>query len=80
VCALKIKLPDDGMRKLVLRAAAKKLGLPKCILERPKKAIQYATGINKTLKKLAKQEKLSVKEYLIKNFQKVLEKKMVRDD
>ncbi|MGB9741192.1 MAG: asparagine synthetase B family protein [Candidatus Bathyarchaeia archaeon] len=76
---LKIRLPDDGMRKLVLRAAAKKLCLPKAILERPKRAIQYAAGVDKALKRLSKNETLSVRDYLKKNFQSVLEKKMVQD-
>jgi asparagine synthase (glutamine-hydrolysing) len=75
---LKLKLPDDGMRKLVLRAAAKKLGLPKAVLERPKRAMQYATGVDKTLKKLAENENLSTRDYLKRSFQSVFER-MVRD-
>lgn len=73
---LKIALPDDGMRKLVLRHAAKSFGLPKSVLEKPKKAVQYATGVDKTLRKLAKQENLSLTEWLMKEFQKTFEKLM----
>ncbi|MEM3578175.1 MAG: asparagine synthetase B [Candidatus Bathyarchaeia archaeon] len=75
----KIKLQNGDIRKLVLRAAAKKLGLPKTVIERPKRAIQYATGVDKAIKKLAKQENLSTKEYLVRNFRSVF-KKMVEDD
>jgi asparagine synthase (glutamine-hydrolysing) len=65
---LKIKLPDDGLRKLVLRRAAEDLGLPKFVVERPKKAIQYATGISNVLKKLARKNKLSTNEYMQRIF------------
>ena len=66
---LKIDMQRDGLRKLVLRQTAKKMGLPIFIVDKPKKAIQYATGIDKTLRKIAKKEKMSLKEYLIKTFQ-----------
>ncbi|MEM3596571.1 MAG: asparagine synthetase B [Candidatus Bathyarchaeia archaeon] len=74
----KLKLSRGGMRKLVLRAAAKKLGLPKTVIERPKRAIQYATGVDRAIKKLAKQENLSTKEYLARNFRSVFER-VVKD-
>jgi len=60
----KIELPDKGLRKLVLRRVAKNLGLPQFIVKKPKRAIQYTTGINKTLKKLARKKGLPIKEYL----------------
>jgi hypothetical protein len=47
-------------------------------VEKPKKAIQYTTGVDKTLKKLAKQENLSLKEFLTKNFRSAF-KKMLED-
>lgn len=75
----KIGLRDGGMRKLVLRAAAKKLGLPKTVTERPKRAMQYATGVDKAIRKLAKQENLSTKEYLARIFSGVFEG-MARND
>jgi asparagine synthase (glutamine-hydrolysing) len=61
---LKIKLSDGGLRKLVLRRAAEDLRLPKFVVERPKKAIQYATGISNVLKELARKNKLSMNEYM----------------
>jgi asparagine synthase (glutamine-hydrolysing) len=76
---LKIKLLDDGLRKLVLRRAARDLGLPKFVTERPKKAIQYATGISKVLKKLARKNKLSMNEYMQRIFQAGLKEMMERE-
>ena len=52
------------MRKLVLRRVAENMGLPALIAKKPKRAVQYATGVNYALKKLAKKEKLSVSEYV----------------
>ena len=43
------KVSTDGGRKLVLRKAAEKLGLPVELAKRPKKAIQYETGFYKLL-------------------------------
>lgn len=37
-------------RKIVLREVARQLGLPKEVVEMPKKAIQYGTGISKVLR------------------------------
>jgi asparagine synthase (glutamine-hydrolysing) len=71
---LKIEIKDNGLRKLVLRRVAENLGLPQFIANKPKKAIQYATGINKTLKKLATMKGMSMKEYMQKTFQTVLKK------
>jgi len=71
---LKIETKGDGLRKLVLRQAAENLGIPQSMVRKPKKAIQYATGINKTLKKLAARKRLSMKEYLQKTFQTVFKK------
>jgi len=66
---LKIGSPNDTLRKIVLRRMAENLGLPQSIVNKPKRAIQYATGVNKVIKKLAKQKGLSMKEYLQKTFQ-----------
>jgi asparagine synthase (glutamine-hydrolysing) len=69
---LKIKLIDGGMRKVVLRRLGEKIGLPPSIVKRQKRAIQYATGVNKILKKLAKNKGLSQKSYLEQTFQTIL--------
>lgn len=46
-----------GRRKLILREVARRLGLPEKIAERKKKALQYSSGINKLLDKLAGKRK-----------------------
>jgi len=71
---LKIEMKDDGLRKLVLRQVAENLGLPQFVVKEPKRAIQYATGINKTLKKLAIKKGMHMKEYMQKTFQTVFKK------
>jgi asparagine synthase (glutamine-hydrolysing) len=65
---LKIEKRADTLRKLVLRKVAENMGLPPSIAEKPKKAVQYATGINAALKKLAKKQKVTVTEYINKLF------------
>lgn len=49
----KIKDGDDLLRKHILRDVAKSIGVPDYIADRPKKAAQYGSGINKILKKKA---------------------------
>lgn len=66
---LKIESPNDLLRKTVLRKVAEGIGLPRFIVKKPKRAIQYATGVNKTIKKLAKKKGYSTREYLQKVFQ-----------
>jgi asparagine synthase (glutamine-hydrolysing) len=66
---LKMERTDKTLRKLVLRRVAANLGLPQDIVDRPKRAIQYTTGINKAIKRIAKQERLSRTEYLRRIFE-----------
>ena len=47
----KIKDNEDVLRKHILRDVAKSIGVPDYIADRPKKAAQYGSGINKILKK-----------------------------
>jgi asparagine synthase (glutamine-hydrolysing) len=60
---LKIVSPTDLLRKGVLRKIAEDLGLPKFIASKAKKAVQYTTGVDKALRKLAKRENLNLYEY-----------------
>jgi hypothetical protein len=48
----------------VLRQTAERLGVPKLISEKPKKAIQYTTGVNHGLRTLAKTEGLTLRKYI----------------
>ena len=68
---LKIESPNAALRKTVLRKVAEDIGLPRFIVKKPKRAIQYATGVNKVIKRLAKKKGYSTREYLQKMFQTV---------
>jgi asparagine synthase (glutamine-hydrolysing) len=65
---LKIEGKAESLRKLVLRKVAENMGLPTSITEKPKKAVQYATGVNGVVKKLARRQKATVAEYINKLF------------
>src|SRR3972149_3551623 len=65
---LKIEKRQDSLRKLVLRKVAENVGLPTAIADKPKKAVQYSTGINDALKNLAKKQKTTVKDYVNRLF------------
>jgi asparagine synthase (glutamine-hydrolysing) len=65
---LKIASPEDELRKRVLRQTARNLAIPEFISEKPKRAIQYTTGVNQAIKTLAKKEGLTVRDYLEEAF------------
>jgi len=69
--SLKIKSTEDHLRKRVLRRVAQNLELPQFIVNKPKKAIQYTTGVNKTLQRLARKESLTLREYVKRVFRTV---------
>jgi asparagine synthase (glutamine-hydrolysing) len=81
--ALPLKLKLDPMpttlRKLVLRQVAKNLGLPNFVVNKPKKAIQYTTGVSNALKKIAKRNRSTVKEYLQNLFQSTCKKMVLHE-
>lgn len=68
---LKIASKTDNLRKRVLRQLAQILGIPPFIVNRPKNAIQYATGVSKSLRRLAKDAGLLQREYIKKVFREV---------
>jgi asparagine synthase (glutamine-hydrolysing) len=61
---LKIEKKADSLRKLVLRKVAENIGLPASIAQKTKRAVQYSTGINDALKKIANKHKRTIKEYV----------------
>jgi asparagine synthase (glutamine-hydrolysing) len=63
-CDFKVKPGNDVTRKWILRSVAKGLGVPEDIVWRRKKAIQHGTGVENAIRKLAKNQKLSVDSYL----------------
>jgi len=68
---LKIWSVDDDLRKRVLRGVARNLGLPLLVVNRRKKAVQYATGVDRALRQLARRESLTLVEYIRQVFRKV---------
>jgi asparagine synthase (glutamine-hydrolysing) len=65
---VKIEKKPGSLRKLVLRKVAENMGLPASIAEKPKKAVQYSTGINGALKEMAKKQKKTMKELVDRLF------------
>jgi len=68
---LKIESAEDNLRKRVLRQVAINLGIPAYIANKPKKAVQFATGVDKAIKKLAKVDGLTPRSYVEKVFREV---------
>ena len=66
---LKFENKMDSLRKLVLRRVAVNLGIPDCISQKPKKAVQYSTGVSNALQDLAKKKKTTQGGYLEEIFQ-----------
>jgi asparagine synthase (glutamine-hydrolysing) len=71
---LKFEQKQDSLRKLVLRKVALNLGLPSSIVEKPKKAVQYSTGINDAVKRIAKKHDQTVNEYISGLYQRSLQR------
>lgn len=66
--ALRLSSPQDELRKRILRNVGVRLGLPKEIVQQPKKAIQYSTGVEKAIRKIAKERGLRPKAYVNRVF------------
>jgi asparagine synthase (glutamine-hydrolysing) len=65
---LKIDQQQDSLRKLVLRRVALNLGLPVSVVNKPKKAVQYSTGVNNAIKRIAQKNNQTVNEYVTELF------------
>lgn len=65
----KIENKTDTLRKLVLRKMALNAGVSAAIAEKPKKAVQYSTGINDAVKRIAKNHQKTVNEYINELFE-----------
>jgi len=63
--SLKLRLIGDGVvRKYILRRLAASWKLPESVVNRPKKAVQYSTGVQKVLLKEAKRRKMTMQDLL----------------
>jgi len=56
---LKIKGPDDNLRKHILRKVALDIRVPKIAALRPKKAVQYSSKIDWAIERLAKARRIT---------------------
>jgi asparagine synthetase B (glutamine-hydrolysing) len=64
----KMEKKPDTLRKLVLRKVALNSGMPNSVVDKPKKAVQYSTGINNALKRIAKKHEKTVNQYITQLF------------
>jgi asparagine synthase (glutamine-hydrolysing) len=70
---LKLSKDPASPRKLILRALAREKGFPEELADRPKKAVQYSTGVNKALQKMAKAEGKKLVIFLAERFARMKE-------
>ncbi|MFQ6081062.1 MAG: asparagine synthetase B family protein [Candidatus Bathyarchaeia archaeon] len=66
--SLKIRSTTDPLRKRVLRRVAQSLGMPPFIANKTKKAVQYATGVDKALRRLARGRGITLRSMLEEAF------------
>jgi len=69
---LKVLGPDDMKRKWVLRKLAERIGLPGSVAERKKIAVQHGTGVSRALERIARQQNLTLREYLDRRLHSIL--------
>jgi asparagine synthase (glutamine-hydrolysing) len=78
--SLNVRGSDDRLRKHVLRKLAERLQLPREIVDMPKKAAQYGSGMDRALRRIAKDEGFSsIAEYLNGVFHEVFDLNSERD-
>jgi asparagine synthase (glutamine-hydrolysing) len=65
----KMEPKAETLRKLVLRKAALNAGVPQSVADKPKKAVQYSTGVNEAIKRIAKKQDKTVKQYIAELFE-----------
>jgi asparagine synthase (glutamine-hydrolysing) len=54
-----------GGTKVILRDAARLLGVPECIAERPKKAMQYGSGVSASLRTVLKAQSRNLQDLML---------------
>ncbi len=65
----KLEQKPDTLRKLVLRQLARDIGMPSALADKPKKAVQYSTGVSNAVKRLAKAYEKTVSDYIQELFE-----------
>ncbi|MEJ2242709.1 MAG: asparagine synthase-related protein, partial [Candidatus Bathyarchaeota archaeon] len=74
----KINSINDNLRKQILRRVAQNLDIPDFIANKPKKAVQYTTGVTKALKQIAKNQNLTLAKYIKDMFNKIYQKNSIK--
>ena len=73
---LKLSRDPASPRKLIFRALARARGLPEELADRPKKAVQYSTGVSGVLRRMAKAKGKRLHEFLAERFERVKARKL----
>ncbi len=68
---LKIESENDPLRKRILRETARRMGLPPEVYRMRKKAIQYQTGVFKSIRKIAGRYGMNLKDFVTSSFNKI---------
>jgi len=68
---LKIGGVEEALQKHVLRRVAQLQGIPRFISEKPKRALQYTTGVEAAIRLVAGQESLAPHEYVSRFYEQV---------
>ena len=63
-----LKIDSSGRNKAILRNVAKKIDIPEYLTEKPKKAAQYGSKVDRAIEKLAKQNGYNKKSEYLKQF------------
>jgi len=66
--SLKIGGVEEFRQKLVLRCVAKLQGVPSSVSEKPKRAVQYSTGVDASIRLLARNAGLAPQMYLLETY------------
>jgi asparagine synthase (glutamine-hydrolysing) len=75
---LKIGGTEEHLQKLVLRKVAHLQGIPAFISEKPKRAVQYSTGVTASFRLLAKRAAMSPQDYVSKRFDRFRDELLLR--
>jgi len=69
--SLKIGGVEESRQKLVLRRVARLQGIPRSVSEKPKRAVQYATGVSASVRVLSRKAGLAPQEYITETYNNV---------
>jgi len=72
--SLKIGGVEESHQKLVLRRVAKLHGIPSSVSERPKRAMQYSTGVDASIRSIAREAGLTPQMYVLETFNHIRKK------